>query len=131
MTKLHNGLASSMCDLISLMLLFWTFCRTGSDYMHVLTTNVVGPYLTTKHLLPLLKKKKTRVVVNTSSLYDSMNATYDDTDGHHNPTGSVLLPSNTSKAAINMRKLQCTLLGNSACNCSMVLICSTRADVLI
>ena len=99
--------------------------------MHVLTTNVVGPYLTTKHLLPLLKKKKTRVVVNTSSLYDSMNATYDDTDGHHNPTGSVLLPSNTSKAAINMRKLQCTLLGNSACNCSMVLICSTRADVLI
>lgn len=88
-------------------------CRTGSDYIHVLTTNVVGPYLTTKFLLPLLMKKKTRVVVNSSSLYDSMNATYDDTEGHHKPTGSVLLPSNTSKAALNMRKLlqihaQCT-----------------------
>lgn len=35
-----------------------------------------------------------------------MNAAYDDSEGHHNPTGSVLLPSNTSKAAVNMRKLQ-------------------------
>ena len=50
-------------------------------------------------------KKKTRVIVNSSSLYDTMNATYDDTEGHHNPTGSVLLPSNSSKAALNMREL--------------------------
>ena len=34
-----------------------------------------------------------------------MNATCDDTEGRHNPTGSVLLPSNSSKAALNMRKL--------------------------
>lgn len=75
----------------------------GSEYVHVLTTNVVGPYLTTKYLLPLLMKKKTRVIVNTSSLYDSINATLDDNEGHHSPTGSVLLASNTSKAAINMQ----------------------------
>lgn len=75
----------------------------GSAYVHVLTTNVVGPYLTTKHLLPSLMKKKTRVIVNTSSLYDSINATLNDSNGHHSPTGSVLLASNTSKAAINMQ----------------------------
>ncbi|KAL0021089.1 hypothetical protein WJX79_002868 [Trebouxia sp. C0005] len=74
----------------------------GSEYVHVLTTNVVGPYLTTKHLLPSLMKKKTRVIVNTSSLYDSVNATLND-NGHHSPTGSVLLASNTSKAAVNMQ----------------------------
>jgi len=79
-------------------------CRAGSEYVHVLTTNVVGPYLTTKHLLPSLMKKKTRVIVNTSSLYDSINATLNDSNGHHSPTGSVLLASNTSKAAVNMRK---------------------------
>ena len=50
-------------------------------------------------------KKKTRVIVNTSSLYDSINATLNDSSGHHSPTGSVLLASNTSKAAVNMRKL--------------------------
>ena len=71
----------------------------------MLKTNVVGPYLTAKHLLPLLMKKKTRVIVNISSLYDSINAKHDDKEGHHNPTGSVLLASNTSKAALNMRKL--------------------------
>ena len=78
-------------------------CRPGSEYIHVLTTNVVGPFLTAKHLLPSLMKKETRVIVNISSLYDSINATLSD-DGHHSPTGSVLLASNTSKAAINMRK---------------------------
>ena len=79
-------------------------CSDGSEYVHVLTTNVVGPYLTTKHLLPLLMKKQTRVVVNTSSLYDSINARYDDNEGHHSPTGNVLLASNASKAAMNMRE---------------------------
>lgn len=78
-------------------------CRPGSEYIHVLTTNVVGPFLTAKHLLPSLMKKETRVIINISSLYDSINATLSD-NGHQNATGSVLLASNTSKAAINMRK---------------------------
>lgn len=89
--------------------------------MCVLKTNVVGPYLTTKYLLPLLMKKKTRVIVNTSSLYDAMNATYDDPEGHHNPTGSVLLPSNSSKAALNMRKFPATHDDKAICVTPLVL----------
>ena len=67
-------------------------------------TNVVGTFLTTKHFLPLLRKKKTRVVVNISSLFESMNADHNNEEGMPRMAGCVLLPSKTSKAAINMRK---------------------------
>lgn len=78
--------------------------RTADDYMHVLMTNVVGPFLTTKHFLPLLRKKQTRVVVNTSSLYECMNADYNNQEGMPQTAGCVLLPSKASKSAINMRE---------------------------
>lgn len=73
-------------------------CRSGSEYIRVLQTNVVGPFLITKHFLPLLKKKDTKVVVNTSSICGSISA---------NAAGAfkgLLLAYNSSKAAINMRK---------------------------
>ena len=75
-----------------------TFCRSGKEYTRVLQTNVVGPFLVTQHFLPLLKKKNTKVVVNTSSICGSISA---------NAAGTfkgLLLPYNSSKAAINMRK---------------------------
>ena len=64
----------------------------------MLQTNVVGPFLVTKHFLPQLKKKNTKVVVNTSSICGSISA---------NASGAfkgLLLPYNSSKAAINMRE---------------------------
>ena len=75
-----------------------TFCRSGKEYTRVLQTNVVGPFLVTQHFLPLLKKKNTKVVVNTSSICGSISA---------NAAGTfkgLLLPYNSSKAAIYMRK---------------------------
>ena len=65
--------------------------------MTVLGTNVVGPFLVTKYLLPLLRKKQTRVVVNTSSVCGSISANY------NGEFGGMLLPYNSSKAATNMR----------------------------
>ena len=72
---------------------------TGEDYKQVLEVNVVGPFLVTKHFLPQLQKKATKVVVNTSSICGSISA---------NAAGRIngrMLPYNSSKAAINMRKL--------------------------
>ena len=68
----------------------------------MLQTNVVGPFLVTQHFLPLLKKKNTKVVVNTSSICGSISA---------NAAGAfkgLMLPYNSSKAAINMRKFHDT-----------------------
>ena len=79
-------------------------CRSGSEYTRVLNTNVVGPFLVTKHVLPLLKKRQTKVVVNTSSVCGSIST------AAGGAFGGLLLPYNSSKAAINMR----TLLGS--CN---------------
>lgn len=42
-------------------------CRSATEYEKILKVNVVGPYLTTINFLPLLRKKKSRVVVNMSS----------------------------------------------------------------
>ena len=78
--------------------------RSGKEYAAVLAANVVGPFLVTKHFLPLLKKKKTRVIVNSSSICGSISATVTGGIGGENPLASVLLPYNTSKAALNMRK---------------------------
>ncbi len=64
----------------------------------------VGPFLVTKHFLPLFMKKKTRVIVNSSSICGSISATVKGGIGGENPLASVLLPYNTSKAALNMRK---------------------------
>lgn len=64
----------------------------------------MGPFLVTKHFLPLLMKKNTRVVVNSSSICGSISATVSGGIGGENPLASVLLPYNTSKAALNMRK---------------------------
>ena len=64
----------------------------------------VGPFLVTKHFLPLFMKKKTRVIVNSSSVCGSISATVKGGIGGENPLASVLLPYNTSKAALNMRK---------------------------
>ena len=72
-------------------------CRSGTDYATVLGTNVVGPFLVTKYFLPLLKKKQTRVVVNTSSVCGSISANF------NGDFGGMLLAYNSSKAAINMR----------------------------
>jgi len=58
----------------------------------------------TKHFLPLFMKKKTRVIVNSSSICGSISATVKGGIGGENPLASVLLPYNTSKAALNMRK---------------------------
>ena len=73
-------------------------CRKGEDYKQVLEVNVVGPFLVTKHFLPQLQKKSTRVVVNTSSVCGSISG---------NAAGDfkgLMLPYNSSKAAINMRE---------------------------
>ena len=78
-------------------------CRSGTDYTAVLAANVVGPFLVSKHFLPLLMKKKTRVIVNSSSICGSISAASSNSIGGENPLGSVLLPYNTSKAALNMR----------------------------
>ena len=78
--------------------------RSGKDYAAVLAANVVGPFLVTKHFLPLFMKKKTRVIVNSSSICGSISATVVGGIGGENPLASVLLPYNTSKAALNMRK---------------------------
>ncbi len=83
--------------------------RSGKDYATVLAANVVGPFLVTKHFLPLFKKKKTRVVVNSSSICGSISATVSGGIGGENPLASVLLPYNTSKAALNMRKPPCLI----------------------
>lgn len=79
-------------------------CRTADEYMQVFKTNVVGPFLMTRHFLPLLKKKKTRVIVNSSSVCGSISAAFSNTIGGENPIATVLLAYNTSKAAVNMRK---------------------------
>ena len=42
-------------------------CRTPKQYEQVLKVNVVGPFMTTKAFLPLLRSKQSRVVVNMSS----------------------------------------------------------------
>ena len=42
-------------------------CRSATEYEKILKVNVVGPYLTTINFLPLLRQKKSRVVVNMSS----------------------------------------------------------------
>ena len=87
----------------------------------MLEVNVVGPFLVTKHFLPQLQKKPTKVVVNTSSICGSISG---------NAAGGfkgLMLPYNSSKAAINMRKsfqilhascstAQCLL--HNACNTS-------------
>ena len=78
--------------------------RSGKDYAAVLAANVVGPFLVSKHFLPLFMKKKTRVIVNSSSVCGSISATVVGGIGGENPLASVLLPYNTSKAALNMRK---------------------------
>ena len=49
-------------------------------------------------------KKKTRVIVNSSSICGSISAASSNSIGGENPLGSVLLPYNTSKAALNMRE---------------------------
>ena len=46
--------------------------RTPKQYEQVLKVNVVGPFLTTKAFLPLLRKKHSRVVVNTTSTVGSI-----------------------------------------------------------
>ncbi|KAL3158101.1 hypothetical protein ABBQ32_011704 [Trebouxia sp. C0010 RCD-2024] len=76
---------------------------SGADYTAILAANVVGPFLVTKHFLPLLMKKNTRVVVNSSSICGSISATVSGGIGGENPLASVLLPYNTSKAALNMQ----------------------------
>ena len=79
----------------------WERCRSGKDYKHVLEVNVVGPFLVTKHFLQQLQKKSTRVVVNLSSGCGSISA---------NAAGrfkGLMLPYNSSKAAINMREPPC------------------------
>ena len=75
------------------------YCSSGTEYMRVLAINVVGPFLVTKYFLPLLRKKQTRVVVNTSSVCGSISANF------KGDFGGMLLPYNSSKAAINMRML--------------------------
>ncbi|KAL3141582.1 hypothetical protein ABBQ32_004825 [Trebouxia sp. C0010 RCD-2024] len=70
---------------------------SGSEYTRVLNINVVGPFLVTKYFLSLLKKKQTRVVVNTSSICGSISANF------KGDFGGYLLPYNSSKAAINMQ----------------------------
>lgn len=79
-------------------------CRTADAFKQILFTNVVGPFLTTKHFLPLLRKKQTRVVVNTSSLHACMQADVNNQEGQPPTAGCVLLPSKASKSALNMRK---------------------------
>ncbi len=64
----------------------------------MLQVNVVGPFLVTKHFLPLLKKKNTKVVINTSSICGSIST------AASGAFKGFLLPYNCSKAAINMRK---------------------------
>ena len=65
---------------------------------------MVGPFLVSKYFLPLLENKKTRVIVNSSSICGSISATVVGGIGGENPLASVLLPYNTSKAALNMRE---------------------------
>ena len=59
---------------------------------------MVGTFLVTKHFLPQLSRKQTKVVVNLTSGCGSISA---------NAAGrfkGLMLPYNSSKAAVNMRK---------------------------
>ena len=78
-------------------------CRTGQAYTDVLVTNVVGPYLTTKYFLPLLKKKQTRKIVNTSSILGSVSWNRSGMKGE-NGFAPYFVAYNSSKSALNMRK---------------------------
>lgn len=69
-------------------------CRTGKDYLNVLNVNVVGPFLVTKHFLPSLKKKQTRVVVQTSSICGSISA------ARAGAFGGFLIAYNASKVCL-------------------------------
>lgn len=81
---------------------------TGQAYTDVLVTNVVGPFLTTKHFLPLLKKKQTRKIVNTSSILGSVSWNRSGMKGE-NPFGPYFVAYNSAKAALNM---QTSILAN-------------------
>lgn len=81
---------------------------SGEDYRQVLNVNVVGPFLVTKHFLPLLKKKQTRTIINTSSILGSVSWNRAATKGK-NPFGPYFLAYNSSKAAVNM---QTSILAN-------------------
>ena len=47
-------------------------CRKAADYREVLEVNVIGPFLMTQAFVPLLRKKPTKVIVNTSSVLGSV-----------------------------------------------------------
>ena len=67
--------------------------------MQVYRVNTVGPYLVTKYFLPQLRKKSTKVVINTSSIVGSI--AFNASGGYK----GLWLPYTSSKAALNMRKL--------------------------
>ena len=82
------------------------FCRSGAQYKDVLNVNVVGVFLTTKAFVPLLKKKQTRTIVQISSIFASVSFNrLGITSPEKNGAADILIAYNSSKAAVNMRKL--------------------------
>ena len=77
--------------------------RTGATYSNVLKVNVVGVFLTTKAFVPLLRKKQSRTIVQLSSIFASTSFNRKGTE--NNPAATKLIAYNSSKAAVNMRKL--------------------------
>ncbi len=77
--------------------------RTGATYSNVLKVNVVGVFLTTKAFVPLLRQKQSRTIVQLSSIFASIKFNRKGTE--NNPAATKLIAYNSSKAAVNMRKL--------------------------
>ena len=77
--------------------------RTAATYSIVLKVNVVGVFLTTKAFVPLLRKKQSRTIVQLSSIFASTSFNRKGTE--NNPAATKLIAYNSSKAAVNMRKL--------------------------
>ena len=75
-------------------------------------------------------KKKTRVIVNSSSICGSISAASSNSIGGENPLGSVLLPYNTSKAALNMRKSLFMRKHVTSCRTMLAHLCRFKTPVL-
>ncbi len=89
--------------------------RTGATYSNVLKVNVVGVFLTTKAFVPLLKKKQSRTIVQLSSIFASTSFNRKGTE--NNPAATKLIAYNSSKAALNMRKLTSVGLSSPVLTC--------------
>ena len=102
--------------------------RTGATYSNVFKVNVVGVFLTTKAFLPLLRKKQSRTIVQLSSFFAS--TSFNRKGPEKNPAATKVIAYNSSKAAVNMRKLANLGLSKPLCHVADVHVAADfRADL--